>query len=356
MKKKICFFLFILSISLFGNADKKTYNFAVPDGLPSLSISFMVSETETIIGDGDTALVEHYILDSPISYSIEKMPDALVTQLMRRGPDIAIVPSNVAAQLYNRNLGYKIAGTVGWGSFYIVGRRKFDSFDDLKGKDGNKIKIGMIGRGLTPDVVFRKILKENNIDIDNDIEVEYYTNGSELLPLYLSNQLDTIVIAEPALGNIFRREPDTIISFNLNDEWKKLYDSQYGYPQSTLILRESIYEDKELLSKVVELVEKSASDMISQSIGYVREKIYRMYLKDRYENKVKDFTEDSFDYGSTLVSLYHDISDTLERSNINFIKADVIQDEYINYFKAIEEMDNRMIGGKIPDEEIFIKE
>jgi|GEM_PF-513257 len=356
MRKKICLMLFLLSLSLFGNIDKKTYNFTVPDGLPSLSISFMMGDTEKIVGAGGAARVEHMIGDDLITYNIEKMPEALVAKLMKKEPDIAIVPANLAAQLYNKNLGYKIAGTVGWGSFYLVGRTKFESFDKLKGDGIKKIKIGLIGKGLTPDIVYRKILKENNIAIDKDIEVEYYANGNELMPLYLSKKLDVIVIAEPALGNILKKDKDTLISFNLNEEWKKIYNSQYGYPQSTLIVKESIYGNKELLSKVLELIQKSTKNLTIESAEKVEENIYRMYLKDRYSNNIKEFTGDASSYKNKLVMLYSDIGETLKRSNINFIEVEKTQNEYMNYFRVIEEMDKKMIGGKIPDEKIFIKE
>ena len=46
---------------------------------------------------------------------------------------MAIVPSNLALQAYKKDLGYKIAGTIGWGSLYLVSTEEVDSLLDFRG-------------------------------------------------------------------------------------------------------------------------------------------------------------------------------------------------------------------------------
>ncbi|WP_288305216.1 hypothetical protein [uncultured Fusobacterium sp.] len=119
MRKKFIFvmFLFCFTISLFA----KNIKVLTPSGLPALSLVKMVNENKQIAGNN-------------IEYKIEKNSDALVVDMLKREGDIAIVPSNFAAQLYNKNLDYVILGTVGWGSFYIVSDKKITSLKELKNK------------------------------------------------------------------------------------------------------------------------------------------------------------------------------------------------------------------------------
>ena len=174
MRKKFIFvmFLFCFTISLFA----KNIKVLTPSGLPALSLVKMVNENKQIAGNN-------------IEYKIEKNSDALVVDMLKREGDIAIVPSNFAAQLYNKNLDYVILGTVGWGSFYIVSDKKITSLKELKNK-----QIYTFGRGLTPDIVLRNILLNNGINLENGIKINYVTSGNELPPLFIGGKANIINI------------------------------------------------------------------------------------------------------------------------------------------------------------------
>lgn len=46
---------------------------------------------------------------------IQKTSDTLVAELLKSKADIAVVPSNLALQVHNKELEYKVAGTIGSG-------------------------------------------------------------------------------------------------------------------------------------------------------------------------------------------------------------------------------------------------
>lgn len=131
---------------------KDTIKFTSPDGLPALSMVKMMNDNKKIS-------------DKKIEYKLEKVSESLVMNFLKKESDMGIVPSNLAGQLYNKNLDYKIIGTIGWGSFYIISREDFMDIKDLKGKE-----IYTIGKGLTPDVMLQTILKENNINPAKDLK------------------------------------------------------------------------------------------------------------------------------------------------------------------------------------------
>lgn len=219
MKKKFIYFILmlILSINIYS---KDKIKVVAPDGLPALSLVKMINEKPQING-------------VDVEYKIEKLSESLVMTLMKKDADIAIVPSNLAGQLYNKGLGYKIGGTVGWGSFYVISRENFDSLKVLKGKE-----IGTIGKGLTPDIILQTLLKKNGLDLSKDIKIDYLSSGNELAPLYLSGKKDIVVIAEPMASKILSKDKNSKINVELNQEWKKLFNVAKGYPQSTLIVSE----------------------------------------------------------------------------------------------------------------------
>ncbi|WP_270749899.1 ABC transporter substrate-binding protein [Fusobacterium hominis] len=311
MRKKFIFvmFLFCFTISLFA----KNIKVLTPSGLPALSLVKMVNENKQIAGNN-------------IEYKIEKNSDALVVDMLKREGDIAIVPSNFAAQLYNKNLDYVILGTVGWGSFYIVSDKKITSLKELKNK-----QIYTFGRGLTPDIVLRNILLNNGINLENDIKINYVTSGNELPPLFIGRKANIINIPEPMLSTLIYKDKKAYVNFNLNDIWKNLYKTKYGYPQSTLVVK------KEILDKNPQFI-KSFLENLESSIKFL------------YGNS--DNKNDYINRLNIMINM-NVIDNILLKANIDFIRIDNCKQEYENYFKVLNQFNSKVLGGNIPDEKIF---
>mgnify|MGYP000128735419 FL=1 len=309
-KKNLLILFVLLSLNIFADSIRVI----VPDGLPALSIVNMVSTTKEIDG-------------KKINYKIEKLSDALVVNMLKREGDIAVVPSNFSAQLYNKNLGYKILGTVGWGSFYVVSRENIKSLEELKGKE-----VYTFGKGLTPDIIFQSILEKKGID-KKDIKINYLSNGNEVASLYLGKKVDTIVIPEPMLSKVLSKSLSSNIVANLNDEWKNIIESDLGYPQSTLVVKEEVYNTNPKL--VEEFISK-----LTESISL----IYKNQDKTTENIKLNNLGIDT-----------NILDKVLTRANISYTPVVDCQEEYHKYFEILESVNKKVIGGRLPDEEIYAK-
>ena len=122
-------------------------NVAAPTGAPTLSMIKMFKENPSF---GDHVEINYESINSP---------DLLASRIISGEVDIAVVPTNLAASLYNRGIDYKLAASVVWGVLYVVGNEEINDWESLRGKE-----IHTIGRGLTPDIVLRYILSSNGID------------------------------------------------------------------------------------------------------------------------------------------------------------------------------------------------
>lgn len=299
------------------NIEAKEISFIVPDGLPAISIAKIIKEKPEV--------KEGY----NINYTIEQNSETLVTSVMKSEPDIAIVPSNVAATAFSKTEGaYEIAGTVGWGSFYIGSTNKDQTIEDLKGKE-----VYNIGKGLTPDIIAKTILKGKEIDPDTDINFSYVDGVNELAPIILAGKTQYAVIPEPALSTVQAKNENFNIMLNLNDEWKKINNSEYGYPQATIIVKKELVEkDKEFIENIL--------------------------------NKIKESTEWAYSDKESLGSYCEEIGisakkpiivKAIDRSNIKYVGIKDSYKEYETYFKELYSSEPNTIGGKIPDESIFME-
>ncbi|PRR81917.1 ABC transporter substrate-binding protein [Clostridium vincentii] len=294
----------------------KDIQFISPDGLPSMASAKIMKE--------DPEIAKNY----NVNYSIEKSSENIVAQVLKAEVDIAIVPSNIAATQYNKDSGYQIAGTIGWGSFYLVSTEGEKTLDQLKGQE-----IYNIGKGLTPDLVTRAIFKDMGFDPDNDFNFSYVDGVAELAPLILAGKTKYAIVPEPALSQVLSKNPDLKVIMNLNEEWKKTNDSEYGFPQSTVIIKKDLIEnDSKFVDKFLTQLEESC-DFANES-----------------KEEMATYSEELGVSASKSI-----IPTAIQKANINFVRIKDCYVEYETYFNKLNDLDPKSIGGKVPDEGVFME-
>lgn len=288
---------------------------SMPDGLPSIALSKLAFENKNI-KDGYN-----------VNYNIEKTPDNLSTTVMKGEADIAVVPSNMAAIAYNKTKNYEIAGTTGLGSFYLVSNDDIGGFKDLKGKE-----VVNTGKGLTPDITNKFIIKLNGLN-EKDINFTYVNSANELVPMIVSKKANTAIVPEPALTALKIKNPEIKVVKSLNEEYKNITKSDYGYPQATIIVKSDFAKNnKEFVNLFLEGVKESIIFVNSNpdKAGEYCEKI-GVGTKKEVINK------------------------SIENANLQFIGVEESIKDYKDYYKILSEYDVKSIGGKIPDEKVFYK-
>jgi NitT/TauT family transport system substrate-binding protein len=332
MKKKLSLFLVsILSIVIFigcgsNNSTKsekvqkvtetKDIKFVTPDGLTAIAVAKLIKENPEVKAGYN------------INYTIEQNSDSLVTSVLKSEPDVAIVPSNFAATVYNKNKEYKIAGTIGFGSIYIGTTNDNQTINDLKGKE-----VYNIGKGLTPDIIAKTILKDKGIDADKDINFSYVNSVNELAPIILSGKTQYAVIPEPALSTVQSKNDKFKTIVDLNEEWKNINNSQYGYPQSTLIIKKELCEkDKEFVTELLKQVNDS-----------------EQWIYDNKET-LGDYCEEIGISAKKSI-----VIKAIDKSNLKFVNIKDSTKEYKTYFEKLNQFDPKTIGGKVPDDQIFME-
>ena len=322
MKKKTISLVILLlfSILLFGCNNKDmtkeelNINFCYRDGIPGLTVVKLIKDNQ--------------IIDKNINIDYEMLasPDLLVSKVLKEEADIAIVPSNLAVQAYNKGLNYKIVGTSNWGTLYLLSREEINSIDDLKDKE-----IYAFGKGLTPDLILRYVLSENGLVADEDVKLNYLEAASDLGPAFLSGKTDLALLSEPLATNIMMKDENAKIILDLNEEWKGLTGSNIGYPQASLIIKEDLIESNpKFVKEFIKLYEESIewAKENPEELGQIAEE---MEMGIKKEALVKG----------------------MERINIGNFPIENSQKEYMDYFNLLLEFAPDSIGGKVPDEKIF---
>lgn len=292
-----------------------TVNVGAPDGLPAIAIAKLAQENPEI--------KEGY----EVKYTLEATADALSTDVMKEGLDIAIVPSNMAAIAYNKTSNYQIVGTVGKGSFYLV-----SSDEDVTGINSSLQgkEIGNIGKGLTPDITVQALLKEQNVD-SSSVKFNYSNEASDLVALLATKKITTGIVPEPALSGLLTKNPDLKVICGVNDTWKDVFENENGYPQSTLVVKSSFAKEN------TEFV-KGFVKALDENIKYTNE-------------NPKEAGEFAASFGVKVKAPL--LVKAIDRTNLNFIAIDDCKDDYTNYYNTLLSFNPKVLGGKLPDENIY---
>ena len=150
--------------------------------------------------------------------------DEIVPKLIKGELDMAAIPANLAATLYQKTKGgIQVMAVNTLGVLYVVEKgNTVHSFADLKGRT-----ILSTGKGTTPEYVLRYLLKKNGLDPDKDVKIEYYSEASEVTAQMAAARKDAIaVLPQPYVTAAQMKDSDLRVVLDLTREWNRVCDTQ----------------------------------------------------------------------------------------------------------------------------------
>lgn len=144
--------------------------------------------------------------------------DELLPLMAKGDLDIALLPANVAAILYQKMEGQLAVIDINTlGVLYIVtGNSSIKSMEDLKGRT-----IYLTGKGTTPDYVLRYLLTANGLT-EGDCKLEYKSEATEVAALLSQNPEAVGLLPQPFVTAACAQNESLSVVLDMNEEWTKL--------------------------------------------------------------------------------------------------------------------------------------
>ena len=178
------------------------------------------------------------IADS-VEFQTWKDPDQLRVLALGGKADFIAMPTNVAANLYNRGVGLKLLNVSTWGVLWMVSRDKeAKTLADFKGKE-----IAMPFRADMPDIVFSLLAEKQGLNVKQDFKLRYVGSPLDAMQLLVSRRVDHALLAEPAVSMALRKTksfpvslvaPDLYRSVDLQQEWGRLFKHRRAFRKPAL--------------------------------------------------------------------------------------------------------------------------
>lgn len=321
MKKLILMTISVLlAMALFAGCGKKEetpgLRIGGMKGPTSMGLLFMKEEAE----NGENP--EGY------AFTMVTGADELLPMMIKGELDIALVPANVAAVLYQKTEGgVAVIDINTLGVLYMVsGDGEIGQLEDLRGKT-----IYLTGKGTTPDYVLHYILKENGLQ-EGDYTLEYKSEPTEVAALLAEKPEAVGLLPQPFVTVACAQNENLQVVMDMNEQWSLLQ----GEGGSRMVTGVTVVR-KEILDAYPEAV-----DTFLQS----------------HKKSAKAINEDA-EKGAELVVAAGIIGKApiakkaIPNCNITYIDGAEMKQALSGYLEVLFEQDASSVGGKLPGEDFY---
>jgi NitT/TauT family transport system substrate-binding protein len=154
-----------------------------------------------------------FALINSYDFTIAGTADEIVPKILSDEIDIALLPANLAAVLYNRTEGgIQVLNINTLGVLYLVSANS--TIAGLKDLSGHT--VFMTGKGTTPEYVVNALLAAQGI---NDVNLEYKSEATELAAAVSADSEAIAIMPQPYATVVTAQNPNLKICANLTDEW-----------------------------------------------------------------------------------------------------------------------------------------
>ncbi|NLG83775.1 MAG: ABC transporter substrate-binding protein [Firmicutes bacterium] len=255
-------------------------------------------------------------------YTVLKSPDQMMAKIITGEADIAALPTNTAAILYNKGVPIRLAAITNWGVLYVVGtEQNLRTWSDLKGKE-----IGLSGRGATPEILFRYFLQVAGVDPERELNLRYFSSPVELAQVLLAERISLAVLPEPWVTEVIMRNPRYRILLDFQAEWQRVEKRRESYPQSCLVVK------ADLAAARPEVVKE-----------FLRQAALSGAWVNRYPAEAGKLAEEYVQISAAAAR------EAIPRCNLRFGEAGAVKDEVDLYLRRLYGFDPESVGGKVPD-------
>ncbi len=261
-------------------------------------------------------------------FSVIGAPDQVIASVINKEIQIAALPTNLAAVLYNKTEGEVVLGAVNTlGVLYIMTdeSENISTMADLKGKT-----IAASGQGATPEYVLNYLLEKNGLTPGTDVTIDYLPEHSEVVTQLVAGTATVGLLPEPFVTTIQSKKPSIGVGVDINKAWADANDG-LELPMGCIVM------DKEWATANPSVV----ADFMTA-----------------YEESVAAINDDPVTGAENVVALGimkdADLAEkAIPSSNIVFIAADQAKEALSEYFSILAEFEAKSIGGAVPGEDFY---
>lgn len=301
-----------LLIPIASGAENEPMRVAVLSGNVGLSMVKLIDRPEAV--------------KYPVRFEVYNNPNPVLAKLVSGDLDLAGLPANMAAILYNKGVPVQLASIIGWGVMYVISSdATIKTWPDLRNRE-----VYVASKGAISDILFRYLVNKNGLDPEKDMKIQYIASAAELAQLAASGKATIAAVPEPWVTEALEKDPRLKIVLDYQQEWRRMEKQGLNYPQTCIVVRK----------------------------GFAREhpQALREFLKD-LESAIS-WANTHPEAAGVLAEKYVQIPAAvaqkgMARSNLRYADAYKVRREVDLFLHRLAEYAPDSVGGKVPDEAFY---
>ncbi len=253
--------------------------------------------------------------------------DELVPLMAKGELDIALLPANVAAILYQKMQGgVQVIDINTMGVLYFVsGNREIQSIEDLRNRT-----IYMTGKGTTPEATVRYVLHAAGFE-EEDYTLEFKSEPTEVAAVLAQEPEAVALLPQPFVMVALSKNENLEICMDLNELWQEVSPDGASMVTGVTVVR----------SKVLEEQPKAVAQFIAN-----------------HQKSVQALTQDLEQSATYVVEAgilpnQELAKESIPLCNIVCMTGKEMQDALTGYLEVLAEFDAQLVGGALPEEDFY---
>lgn len=260
------------------------------------------------------------------TFTIAGSADELTPKLTQGELDIAAVPANLAAVLYNNTKGaVQLLAVNTLGVIYIVEKGdSVQSLADLKGKT-----IYATGKGSTPEYALKYILSKNGIDPDKDVTIEWKTEPTEVVQTLAQADGAIAMLPQPYVTVAQGQVEGLRVAVDLNQAWNDLDNGSLFLTGVLVVRTEFAKEHPEQIDAFLKEYEAS-TQWVNANVADAAQ------LVEKYDIVKAAVAEKA-----------------IPACNITYLAGQQMKDATTGYLQVLFDQNPKSVGGQLPDDGFY---
>lgn len=308
-------FLFARPVSEVAVSDKTEVRVVALKGPTAMGLVKLMDESENDSSD----------LDNSYTFQIEASPDAVTPLIAKNDVDIACIPANLAAVLYNNTGKIQVIAVNTLGVLYLVGTGEttLSSIEDIKGRT-----IYSSGKGSTPQYAIETILAGYGLESGKDVTVEWKSEHAECVSSLLASPDALAVLPQPFATSALMQNSSLVVLADLNDLWEDIAGTSL-ITGVTVVNKEFAEENREAVIDFLDEYEESA-----------------------------EWVNENIEEAASLIEKYGIIKaqialKAIDKCNIVVWTGDKLKENLSVYLEALYKLNPKSVGGTVPGEDFY---
>ncbi len=252
--------------------------------------------------------------------------DEIMPMMIKGDMDIALLPANAAANLYQKSDGaITVIDINTLGVLYVVSADdSIAAVEDLKGKT-----IYLTGKGTTPDYALQYLLAQHDIDL-SEVTLEYKSEATEVAAVLKENPDGIGLLPQPFVTAACAQNEQLQIVLDVNAEWEACNGGNGLVTGVTVVRTAFLNEHPEAVDVFMEEHEASAA-FVNSNVEEAAELVAARGIVEKAPVAAK----------------------AMPKCNITYIDGEEMKQALSGYLTTLYEQNPEFIGGAMPGDDFY---